>query len=362
MAIQSPFLWGSNGQPISASEVARQRAIAAALTQANAGTPQNVGEGLNAIGRALAINALSARADEGARVGEEAYDQLFASLGDTPSRSQLIEIMGNEFGSEGEQSVVQALLKQNLDQSDPTSALERQMAQTRLEQAQLDLEQDRTGAAPTDEEFGFTMFPIENADGSITYGQPGNKGSFNIPELKEGAKFISPERAAYLKAYGAQGGKLAADTIDNLPSLIAKSDNMLATIDGIIADPALDSSTGWLSWMQAVPGTDQYRFGQRALQLQGQSFLQAFESLRGGGQITEIEGTKATQAIGRLSTAQKPEDYKSALGELKDIINAAKQRAKDKAAGIEQKVDGAPAPSNLPAPEDVDAILKGLGI
>jgi len=141
------------------------------------------------------------------------------------------------------------------------------------------------------------------------------------------------EEAAFQSGFGTAAGKAAAERIDALPGAIAKADNMMATIDGILNDPALDVSTGWLSWMQQVPGTDQYRFGQRALQLQGQSFLQAFESLKGGGQITEVEGAKATQAIGRLSTAQSAEDYRDALDELKGIIAAAKQRTQAAAGG-----------------------------
>lgn len=95
---------------------------------------------------------------------------------------------------------------------------------------------------------------------------------------------------------------------------------MLSTIDGLLGDEAFDTSTGFLSFLQAVPGTPQYRFGTRVRQLNGQAFLQAFESLKGGGQITEIEGTKATEAIGRLDSAQSPKDYRDALQELRGVL------------------------------------------
>ena len=101
---------------------------------------------------------------------------------------------------------------------------------------------------------------------------------------------------------------------------------MVATIDGILNDPALDTATGMLAFMQNVPGTGQKRFGTRSSQLEGQAFLQAFESLKGAGQITEIEGAKATQAIGRLDTSQSPDDYRQALIELKDVLSKAAQR------------------------------------
>lgn len=101
---------------------------------------------------------------------------------------------------------------------------------------------------------------------------------------------------------------------------------MISSIDGILNDPALENATGMLSFTQALPGTPMYRFGQRVKQLEGQAFLQAFESLKGGGQITEIEGTKATQAMGRLSSAQSAKDFSDALTELRSILSTAAAR------------------------------------
>lgn len=105
-------------------------------------------------------------------------------------------------------------------------------------------------------------------------------------------------------------------------------DAMIASIDGILNDPALDLSTGMLAWTQALPGTPMRRVGARINQLNGQAFLQAFESLKGAGQITEIEGKKATDAIGRLDSAQRTEDYVGALQEVRGILATAAQRPK----------------------------------
>lgn len=238
------------------------------------------------------------------------------------------------------------------------------------------LKRTNPGAGNPESFFG-TGIPIRNPDGSISYGQFGNQGSFNIPDLPDGAEFLTPveqlnigtgfvdvdkfgnrtggftEIDNFTPAQDAALGKVigdaAAQKIIGLPQTLATADNMIGSIDGILNDPALDVSTGWLAWMQGVPGTEQYRFGQRALQLQGQAFLQAFESLKGGGQITEVEGNKATQAIGRLSTAQNPADYRQALNELKTIIEAAKTRAQQGAASVRvpgNSALGGPAPAN----------------
>jgi len=116
---------------------------------------------------------------------------------------------------------------------------------------------------------------------------------------------------------------------------------MISSIDGILNDPALDRSTGIFAPLQSVPGTPQRRFGARASQLEGQAFLQAFESLKGGGQITEIEGQKATQAIGRLDTSQSATDYRDALTELREILvlGASRPQGWAESQGAESVID-----------------------
>jgi hypothetical protein len=135
-----------------------------------------------------------------------------------------------------------------------------------------------------------------------------------------GMRIVSDGRGGFTmeqgSAVGAEDGRMS-------PS---DPQAMIDSIDGILNDPALDRSTGLFSAMQNIPGTDQYRFGTRARQLEGQAFLQAFESLKGAGQITEVEGTKATQAVGRMDTALQADDYREALNDLRSILTTAQAR------------------------------------
>ena len=135
-----------------------------------------------------------------------------------------------------------------------------------------------------------------------------------------GMRIVSDGRGGFTME---QGSAVVADDGRMSPS---DPQAMIDSIDGILNDPALDRSTGLFSAMQNIPGTDQYRFGTRARQLEGQAFLQAFESLKGAGQITEVEGLKATQAIGRLDTAQQADDYREALNDLRGILTTAQAR------------------------------------
>ena len=134
--------------------------------------------------------------------------------------------------------------------------------------------------------------------------------------------------------------------------------SMVATIDGILTDPALSSATGILAFTQAIPGTPQRRVGSRIAQLNGQAFLQAFESLKGGGQITEIEGQKATEAVGRLDSAQRTEDYVASLTELRDILNLAQSRPQGWA--TQQGAASAKA-TTMPAQGTVEGGYRFLG-
>jgi len=162
--------------------------------------------------------------------------------------------------------------------------------------------------------------PAEAAAQGYSFGQINRKtGQFkgtNGP--KEGITITNKDGSTVTVGGNGKGTKTGMD-----PS---SPESMVASIDGILNDPALDSATGVLAWTQNIPGTSAKRFGTRTKQLDGQAFLQAFESLKGAGQITEVEGTKATQAIGRLDTAQSADDYRAALNELKSVLVLGQQR------------------------------------
>lgn len=66
-------------------------------------------------------------------------------------------------------------------------------------------------------------------------------------------------------------------------------------------------------------------------QLTAQTFLEAFEALKGGGQITVVEGQTATAALQRLGNRRvTKEDYNQALTELQRVYENALARAEGK--------------------------------
>lgn len=89
-----------------------------------------------------------------------------------------------------------------------------------------------------------------------------------------------------------------------------------------------------------IPGTDAGNFKVLMDQIGGKQFLQAYDNLKGAGQITEVEGKKATDAIARMNTAQDEPEFLKALDEFRGVVRQAKGRAQMKAGG------GAAAPAN----------------
>ena len=139
--------------------------------------------------------------------------------------------------------------------------------------------------------------------------------------------------------------KRKSQGIADAPKAIDTADQALAVIDKAINHPGRQYATGTtavLPWDFAA-GTAGKDFMAVQKQLEGKAFLQAFESLKGGGQITEMEGIKATQAMARLDRAQSEGEYLQALKELRAIVVSAREKAIEKAGGSY-------VPSSLRAP------------
>lgn len=101
----------------------------------------------------------------------------------------------------------------------------------------------------------------------------------------------------------------------------------ISLIDDISKDPNLGSVTGMIQGR--IPaltqgGTDLVT---KIDQLKGKAFLRAFETLKGGGQITEREGLAATRAIARLERAQSEPAYKESLAALRSVVERVRRRA-----------------------------------
>jgi hypothetical protein len=175
------------------------------------------------------------------------------------------------------------------------------------------------------------------------------------------------KRMAAARAMGTEIGKNDVAAAQALPKVLSRAEETVRLIDEMIG--VRDSKTGKLIqgskphpgfkaavgmgdiWTlgipgvaQVTPGTNAAGFKSRFEQSTGQSFLEAFESLKGGGAITEAEGAKATAAINRMSLSTNEDEFIRAALDLQDVVRKGVANAQARAARAEgRNAPAAPA-------------------
>ncbi len=111
-------------------------------------------------------------------------------------------------------------------------------------------------------------------------------------------------------------GALAAGQVDEDEA------NIMKLFDDALKHPGFDKTYGINSWVPwTTGGSDAASFAGYLEQAEGGNFLKAYETLKGTGQITEIEGRKAQQAISRIGNVKMSDaEARKAWTELRDII------------------------------------------
>lgn len=139
-------------------------------------------------------------------------------------------------------------------------------------------------------------------------------------------------------------------------SAMDEINSMRGTISGLMTHPGFSGSVGvknksylFGAFSDPVAGTKEADFKAMLEQVQGAAFLQAFERLRGGGQITQIEGEKATQAIIRAQQSQSEDGFKKSMQEALELLNRAEKRVMSGETVGEPA--GATAPASRPMPQ-----------
>jgi len=250
-----------------------------------------------------------------------------------PSQQDLMQMMANPWLSGEQRAVLGSMLSQAQQNADP-------MRQIQLETAQLELDRLRNPQA----EPGFSLIPQDEAlamgltDGAYQRGPDGKiskvggggvnvtvGGTTEIGTIPTGFELMTDPNTGARSLRPISGGP-EDNSADQTAAAQAAQDSV-NLIDSIINDPTLPSITGMVQGRlppTTQAGTD---LNVRIQQVQGQAFLQAFESLKGGGSITEREGQAAQAAMARLNRVQSTEAYIEALTELRDIIQRGVQRA-----------------------------------
>lgn len=137
--------------------------------------------------------------------------------------------------------------------------------------------------------------------------------------------------------------------------------NAISLIDQALSHPGLKAATGLSGSIDPrnyIPGTDAKNFGVLMDQIQGGAFMQAFQSLKGGGQITEREGEKAQAAIARMNRAQSTDEFTRGLNEYREVLSIGMERARKSIGGGQAQAEASPSrPANQGPPPRA---MKGM--
>lgn len=350
----TPFVWGEGGEKTTPAQVKRRREIAQAMMQKGIDTSpvESPWQGVARIAQAISGKYQSDKADAAEQVGQAGAASQFKELlsaGPNADMGKLGDAMANPWANEGTTAIAKALMDRKF--SDPLDA--------EYKRAQIDALRQKSTAENTVRR---SLTPVygQDASGKTVLLQPADDGSANMMRLPEGVtvangfdkvdlgtswgvmdkrtgqmvqtvpKDIAGEEAAKVQ------GKSQGEAVANLGGDIAKAEKFLGDIERVRKDPNREWGTGASSMLNVVPGTGGYDFQQKVNQLQGQAFLEAYTALRGGGQITEVEGAKAEAAIARLNTAQTEQGFLQALNDLEAVVRSGVERARQKAGASSQ--------------------------
>jgi hypothetical protein len=154
-------------------------------------------------------------------------------------------------------------------------------------------------------------------------------------KLKPGVEGAVAEETARRSVVGTARGEAQV----NLQQAEENANYMISVLRKAIDHPGRVAATGASSILDPrnfYPGSDAYDFNVLRDQIQGRTFLQAYQMLKGGGQITEIEGQKAEAAMARMNTAQSEEAWLEGANEFIQVIERGLERDQA-AAGQKQR-------------------------
>jgi len=141
---------------------------------------------------------------------------------------------------------------------------------------------------------------------------------------------------------GPEAGKLTVKSED----AIVAAEDLVGKIEDLLKHPGKSEAVGISFGSGMIPGTAARGFISRHDEIKGSAFLDAYNSLRGTGSITEIEGVKATAAKNRMDLSTSEEEYETAAKEYMGYIKRGIEREK---ARMQKLTGGADATSTTQA-------------
>jgi hypothetical protein len=286
----------------------------ALMSQGLSGQP--VQHWTQALGRVLQAGVGSmwdAQAAQGEQEGTAAAQQaMAAALAGGDPNAHVTALMANPWTKDQGTQLAQAMLKQKLAPDAPPASIQEHKYVQSLPEAQRD-----------------EFFKVKRQERFLDLGTHYQDPRTGQVYSKDN---VTPARD---KASGTAQGEAQGKVAANLPNFERATADLLSEIDALDKDESLGNVTGMVGGRipKNLHAPGQARAQSRIEKIQGSAFLQAFETLKGGGAITEAEGAQAKASLNRLQTqTMGTPDYKAALAEFKGevvkLLEIARQRAK----------------------------------
>lgn len=132
---------------------------------------------------------------------------------------------------------------------------------------------------------------------------------------------------------GSVQGQLQTQAQFDLPGALSSTYQAKKTLADLRAAPGLPAIFGIPGQFPNIPAGDAAAAQALYDKLMGGAFLEGYQFLKGGGQITEYEGKQAANAIIAANRAQSVEDFLKAAADYEDALNRGVQKLQAQSSG-----------------------------
>jgi len=312
----------------------------------------------------VGMQGIAAMPEQQARKQEREEDRAFRADQAAADRQFRVDQLAATNAARLEQAAQAHQLRMDVLAAQNASAAERAAADREFRAQQLQLQQDfqremkKLGGAVAGAQPYFQ--PVQTAQGVFAFNARTGKvepvtGPGGAPIVGAAADPKLQGAIAGAKSGAQTEAKATTEARLDAPKVIAQAEETIRLVDDLLKAPGFSQAVGGsrLLGIQKIPGTAAKDFDVRLDQLKGQQFLQAFESLKGGGQITEVEGKKATDAIARMDAAGSEAEFTKAAREFQAVIRTGMERAKKAQSGAATQPAVAPKRIRLDAQGNV---------
>jgi hypothetical protein len=191
--------------------------------------------------------------------------------------------------------------------------------------------------------------PYTKPDGSIGFGLPSKDGSFKPLDAPEGGSFVGPADNAFMTKSGGAEGAAIGEAKGALPGAKRQAKITETKITELENNKNLDAALGWTSYAPDwAVSSEVIDVRSKVDELMGGAFLEARTVLKGGGQITDFESSRAERAYARMERAiqaGKPEVFRGALADFRQAIRDGVSKLEATARSAPSAPGGAPPPA-----------------